>query len=55
MSKNGTRIVVCERCRSAKLHHARGCCKTCYNKVVDGRDPAGLAHYPTQAEIGALR
>ena len=50
MSKNGTRIVVCERCRSAKLHHARSLCKSCYNKVADGRDSAGFTHYPTLAE-----
>lgn len=50
MSKNGTKVQVCERCRALKLHHARGCCKSCYNKIADGRDPAGLDHYPTLAE-----
>lgn len=50
MSKNGGRVVVCERCRGLKLHHARSCCKSCYNKIADGRDPAGFAHYPTLAE-----
>ncbi len=51
MSKDGSRIVVCERCRAAKIHHARGCCKSCYNKLADGRDPSGFAHYPTLAEV----
>ena len=55
MSKDGRRIVVCERCRGLKRHHARGCCKACYNKVADGRDPAGLAHYPTLAEQAVTR
>ena len=55
MSKDGNRIAVCERCRSLKRHHARGCCKSCYNKVADGRDPAGFAHYPTLAEQAAAR
>lgn len=53
MSKNGTKVQVCERCRGLKLHHARGCCKSCYNKIADGRDPAGLGHYPTLAELAA--
>ena len=35
MSKNGTIMRVCDRCRNHKLHHARGCCKCCYNKVVE--------------------
>jgi hypothetical protein len=34
MSKNGTVMVACARCGNVKLHHARGCCKCCYNKVV---------------------
>ena len=53
MSKNGNRIIVCERCRALKLYHARNCCKSCYNKIADGRDPAGFAHYPTLAEARA--
>lgn len=53
VSKNGYRIAICERCRSVKAHHARGCCKSCYNKIADGRDPAGFTHYPTLVERGA--
>lgn len=36
MSKNGTIMVVCIRCRCHKLHHARGICKCCYNHASDG-------------------
>ena len=47
MSKNGTVMRVCERCRNLKLHHARGCCKCCYNKVI----LRGLQHlFPTMSE-----
>jgi ribosomal protein L37E len=55
MSKNGTRVIVCERCRRLKLHHARSVCKSCYNKLAEGRDRSGLDHYPTLAEQGLVR
>ena len=55
MSKNGHRIVVCERCRNLKPHHSRGCCKSCYNKLADHRDPAGFGQFPTLAERGLTR
>lgn len=52
MSKNGTRTVVCERCRNTKLHHARGCCKCCYNKIM----ARGETHlYPTVFGSGVTR
>ncbi len=35
MSKNGSRMVVCDRCRNMKLHHARGLCKCCYNHATE--------------------
>ena len=53
MSKDGNRIAICERCRNLKRHHARRCCKSCYNKIMDGRDPAGFEHYPTLAEVAS--
>lgn len=44
MSKNGTRMAECARCHNVKLHHARGCCKCCYNKIMAAGQ---AAMYPT--------
>lgn len=47
MTRKGGRISVCTRCQRLKLHEARNLCKSCYNKVREGRARGQtLSDYP---------